>query len=141
MSSSGTDDLEVLLRRVLREEGGLSLATPADQVAQRVAGAAFRHTWPSGEVLAGANVFPQGRDAAQWLPAPSARQPFDASELPDNTESEAAGVHHWMLAPRSRASTFSLPPKKISSRDPAATERHHRANLKNQPPLTCCFPK
>jgi len=31
MSSSGTDDLEILLRRVLREEGGLSLATPADK--------------------------------------------------------------------------------------------------------------
>ena len=31
MSSSGTDDLEFLLRRVLREEGGLSLATPADK--------------------------------------------------------------------------------------------------------------
>jgi hypothetical protein len=31
MSSSGTDDLELLLRRVLREEGGLSVATPADK--------------------------------------------------------------------------------------------------------------
>ncbi len=31
MSSSDTGDLELLLRRVLREEGGLSLATPADK--------------------------------------------------------------------------------------------------------------
>lgn len=31
MSSPGTDDLELLLRRVLREEGGLTLATPAEK--------------------------------------------------------------------------------------------------------------
>ena len=31
MSSPGTDDLELLLRRVLREEGGLSVATPAEK--------------------------------------------------------------------------------------------------------------
>jgi hypothetical protein len=31
MSSSSTDDLEFLLRRVLREEGSLSLAIPADK--------------------------------------------------------------------------------------------------------------
>jgi hypothetical protein len=31
MSSPGTDDIELLLRRVLREEGGLTLATPAEK--------------------------------------------------------------------------------------------------------------
>lgn len=31
MSSPGTEDIELLLRRVLREEGGLTLATPAEK--------------------------------------------------------------------------------------------------------------
>ena len=84
MSSPGTDDLELLLRRVLREEGGLSLTTPAEKwrggslVLRPGTPGLQEKTWP---IEAFFHKVVMLRNRLRTL-----EQQLNASELPDDTK-------------------------------------------------------
>ena len=65
MTADRDADLELLLRRVIREEAGITAGGARGEMARRHAGAAPGHAGPAGEELADRDVLSQDRDAAE----------------------------------------------------------------------------
>ena len=95
MTSDASVDLELLLRRIIREECRHHPGRAGREMARRHAGAAPRHAGAAGEELADRNVLPQDRDAAQ--PAATLEQQVNAVRPARGCEGEAAGLRQRLL--------------------------------------------
>ena len=63
----GPVELELLIRRIIREESGLTPVAPADKWRGGTLAAEAGNGGPAGEELADRDLLPQGRDAPQSL--------------------------------------------------------------------------
>ena len=112
-------DLELLLRRIIREETGLTEATPADK--WRGGSLVLRPGTPGCRREAGrSSVLPQGRDAAE--PAAHARAADQRDGDSGRREGPASVLCHRLLR-LFTASTFSSPKRTISFEASPPTSR------------------
>ena len=82
-------DLELLLRRIIREETGLTPVAPAEKWRGGTLVLRPGQAGPAGEELADRDLLPQGRDAAQ--PAAHARAAGERRDLPDDVKVKLQG--------------------------------------------------
>ena len=87
-------DIEMILRRVIREEAGITAVAPAEKW-RAATWCCARQPGPSGEELADRDVLPQDRDGPE--PAALARAAGERGGDAGRREGQAAGLHQRML--------------------------------------------